>query len=161
MRRPLAPGAGGPLWLDKGAKTLAARLCLWVREHSRAGAAFPPSAAFPYHRPMATRDPVVCSKCQYELMGLPPVGICPECGARYNMTTGQGVSQRGDIYRGERLFARLRTILLAIIAVLILGCGGTLGVVLKNQRPFAVGALLAAIFFLAALTSFVYERDEG
>jgi hypothetical protein len=110
---------------------------------------------------MPTRDPVVCSKCQYELVGLPPAGVCPECGARYNMTTGQGVSNPADIYRGERLFARVRTISLAVIAVLILGCGGVLGVALGNQKPFAIAALLGAVFFLAALTSFVYERDEG
>lgn len=108
-----------------------------------------------------TRDrPVQCFRCGYELAGLAPVGRCPECGDRYDMSTGKGImdDRIAAVRRGDRLMRRLRTLLPAAAAVLLL-VSGAIGQ-LAVGRGFYVAAFFAAILALAALTSYVYGRGE-
>jgi hypothetical protein len=73
--------------------------------------------------------------------------------------------------RGERLARRIRTILLAALALCALGRGGLLSLVISfvsaqnpnnvyhPTRPLWMGGLIALALVLAAVTSYVYEKD--
>jgi uncharacterized membrane protein YdcZ (DUF606 family) len=73
--------------------------------------------------------------------------------------------------RGERLARRIRTILFAVLALCALGCGGLLSLVISvvsaqnpgsvyhPTKPLWMGGLIALAFVLAAVTSYVYEKD--
>lgn len=110
---------------------------------------------------MAKPDDVTCSRCGYDLQGLPAQGRCPECGQVYSALTGQGIGQwgRGRRNRHDQLMDRLRTISLFVIAGLCLAMGALLSFFATNPaRPVALGAIVAAMFILAGVTSYVYEE---
>lgn len=104
-----------------------------------------------------------CAECGYDLMGLPQRGKCPECGAYFDQVRGTGLSSNRSqqMQRHDRLLRRLRTILLAVVAVAFMGCGGLLAMVVDEPaRPIWIASVFALFMLLAAVTSFVYEKDE-
>lgn len=105
-----------------------------------------------------------CIKCGYDLGGLRGTqGTCPECGQYWNLTTGEGLADRASTRRqhAERRAARGRTVLLAVLAVCVLMCGGLGSMIAQHPlRPVVMGAIFAGLIALAAVTSYFYEDGE-
>jgi len=102
-----------------------------------------------------------CLRCSYDLRGLPDTGKCPECGNPYSIRSLLGVKVPEPGYaRGERLARRIRTILIGALALSILTCSGVVSLVVSRpDRAWAIGGLLAVVCLLAAVTSYVYEKE--
>jgi len=108
-----------------------------------------------------------CESCGYDLTGLSAFGSCPECGSFYDVTTGKGItgssslSQRAE--RGQRLMARIRTVILGLITLSILGCGGVLSWINRAEphgdRPLVIACVIAIVAAMATVTSYVCEKD--
>ena len=112
---------------------------------------------------MAISNGKTCNECGYELAGLGEHGACPECGNPYDASTGLGVAtgrtRRNE--RGAKLVARLRTVMLLLLTLCILACGGLLSLVATNpMRPIALAVLFAVVTALATITSFLYEHPS-
>ena len=106
-------------------------------------------------------DPPICGKCGYDLSGLGRQGRCPECGTVFNLATGKGVRSASDaMRRGDRLVRRLRTIACALFGVAMLACAGCLQWVRPTGRSIWIGGVFAGMAFLAAVVSYIYEKDE-
>ncbi len=106
----------------------------------------------------------MCSGCGYELTGLAVRGYCPECGQEYDASSGIGLTSHFSARhaRGAFIVARIRTIVLALVAVAIFGLGVLASVMMQNAvRPLVIASLIAGVVALAAVASFLYERDEG
>ena len=112
-----------------------------------------------------------CAKCEYDLTGLRNLGRCPECGSYFNTYTGEGIQKEiSGQEKFDRAMCRLRTILLVLAAAGVMICSGVIewfrSPVGQGSRSWWdsqamwTGGLIAAILLMAALTSFVYEKDE-
>ena len=107
-----------------------------------------------------------CRKCGYDLMGLPRIGRCPECGNEFDKRTGQGIltGQAERMQRGDRIMARLRTIFLFVLALVVMGCGGLLSWAAGHfnkhwEKPLAIAAVIAAVLLMGAVLSYLGERE--
>ena len=105
------------------------------------------------------RENPQCGKCGYDLSGLSFSGTCPECGEPFNTRTGKGLRNELDaFYRADALVARIRTIILGLIAVCILVCAGVLQLAsTASVRPVVVGMIFFLLMAMATLTSYLYE----
>ncbi len=112
-----------------------------------------------------------CANCGYELTGLGQVGRCPECGSFYSRRTGEGIRHASaDQLWVEWLLLRLRTVALGLAAVMVMICAGLVEWArqragsgagsLWHSRAIWVGAFVAVVLVVAAITSYVYEKDE-
>lgn len=107
-----------------------------------------------------------CSNCDYDLSGLAARGKCPECGQFFNVLSGEGLGgkggNRGRASRSLSFAARLRTITLALFTVAVLGCGGIASMWASNPfRPVAIACLIAGIGAMAAVASYLSEKEEA
>lgn len=103
-----------------------------------------------------------CGNCGYDLHGLRMEGTCPECGQFYDKFTRKGLGSRltERQQKADRLLARLRTILLLALAGFVLLIGFVLTLVVTDWRkPVLISAVVASVFALAGLSSFLHERD--
>lgn len=95
-----------------------------------------------------------CEHCDYELIGLGMTGKCPECGEPF----GYGVSRD----RTEPLLVRHGfSIGLAVLTLLILGCGGLLS--LWSTKPMHLIATVLAVcvvFGGGAVMVFLTEKKR-
>ncbi|MEM0915574.1 MAG: hypothetical protein AAGB29_13235 [Planctomycetota bacterium] len=111
---------------------------------------------------MAIGDSVFCAECGYELTGLNHAGQCPECGAAFDVGSGigvsSGVSRRNE--RGDLLMKRIRTIVLALITLGIVGLTAVIAWANQSSKPIIWGALFVGLGLLATITSLVYHRSE-
>lgn len=112
---------------------------------------------------MLKPDTYHCDRCRYDLAGLPDVGQCPECGNPYSIRAMLGVVVPEPGYaQGERWARRFRTLFLIVLALMMLSCGGLLSMIVpRGDRAWGVAGVLAGLLLLAALTSYVYEKDKG
>jgi len=115
---------------------------------------------------MASEHVQHCRQCEYDLTGLPTRGRCPECGGTYNLKTGQGVTggPSESHRRGDRIMARIRTILLLLAIVVVMGCGGLLSWIVhqlngKWLQPLALAGLLGVVLLMAAVLSYLNEKE--
>ena len=101
-----------------------------------------------------------------------PCKTCTECGAYYNLRTGDGTSSFSvKQLKVTRIVRRLRMISLLAAAVLVVVCVGVIewykrisGIgttppSLWDSRVLRVGGFAAVVLLVAALTSYLYERD--
>jgi predicted RNA-binding Zn-ribbon protein involved in translation (DUF1610 family) len=98
-----------------------------------------------------------CHHCNYDLLGLPSQGTCPECGETYD---------KNSLYRSARsrepAFVRhIKWITLASITLMILICGGAL----STQAEKPMGAILVTLIVasVSGFGTFAYwwaERKE-
>jgi len=112
---------------------------------------------------MSSGGVAFCGKCGYELTGLHFAGRCPECGHDYDMGTGVGLSSDASrrAERGSFLMRRLLTIVLLGVTLLIAAIGALTAWGMGSYRPAIWAGMFVALFGMATLTSFVYEKSEG
>lgn len=98
-----------------------------------------------------------CHHCDYDLMGLPAQGACPECGAIYDKHSSYRMSHASDTV----LAGHLKWISLAVFTLIVL-CIGSIAAVLSD-RPWGVVALTLIIAGVSGFGAFAYwwsERQE-
>jgi hypothetical protein len=116
-----------------------------------------------FNEGMATGESPTCRQCGYDFTGLKAKGVCPECGNYYNMDTGAGLRQPEEDAARKTTFLvrRVRTILLAVGAVVVMVCAGLASAVAQvPAKPLWVGAFVAGVLVLGAFTSYAYERED-
>ena len=98
-----------------------------------------------------------CHHCDYDLIGLPDRGTCPECGQAYD---------KNSIYRaahaGEPKFVRhIKWATLAGFTLMVLMCGGVFSI--QSDRPLGVVVLTLIIAGVSGFGAFAYwwaQRQE-
>ena len=98
-----------------------------------------------------------CHHCNYDLVGLPNQGTCPECGEKYDKLS---------LYRAakarEPAFVRhIKWLTLAAFTVIVLICGGLLSLKATNTLGAIVITLIIAV--VSGFGAFAYwwvEREE-
>ena len=102
----------------------------------------------------------LCSRCKYDLTGLPSRGFCPECGQRYDIELDVGLRRSMSAEeRGDWIMRRLRMLLLLAAAVVIMVCAGALSMIAVTPRkPLIVGAAAAGLCVLAAAADWLLAR---
>ncbi len=109
---------------------------------------------------MATRNtgPHQCGQCGYDLTGLDSRGRCPECGELYDMDhPSEGWFEYEQTIR--RRLLRWRTIVLGLLALAILSCGGISRIITGDLNQFFwMLMLLGAIGLLCTAVSYVYQE---
>lgn len=109
----------------------------------------------------AIMRPIQCSKCNYDLSGLPGSGACPECGQRYWVTRGKGIhTTESSEVRGSRVAKRIRTIALLIAGLLLIVLGAALQFWGGKQNALATGAGVGVLILLCAGISYGLQREE-
>lgn len=98
-----------------------------------------------------------CHHCDYDLIGLPDKGHCPECGQAYD---------KHSVYRSiqshEPAFLRhIKWGVLAGFTLIVLLCGGVLSVKADNPwGPIAVSLFIAGISGFGAFAYWWADRQE-
>lgn len=102
-----------------------------------------------------------CGKCGYDLTGLPDQGACPECGQRYDAATREGLATAASGNpRTNWVMRHLRTLCLAVAAIMVLMCCGALSLVASNPiRVVATGGFIAMVILFGALASYIFENN--
>lgn len=102
----------------------------------------------------------LCKKCKYDLVGLKPIGNCPECGTTYNFFTGEGLYSFADITgRSDRILARIRTLALVGLTLLVATAFTIVGLMRGQQAAWWLGGFFTFIIGLGALYSYVSEKN--
>ncbi|MEM9419819.1 MAG: hypothetical protein AAGA25_12335 [Planctomycetota bacterium] len=106
---------------------------------------------------------VSCSNCGYDLMGVPREGRCPECGQRYDIALGMGVTKVSANMlahqRGDKAVYLVKLWGMIIAAAACLGIGGLLSLISSEpRRPIMLGMLLASLFAFGAFVTWFTER---
>lgn len=112
-----------------------------------------------------------CLKCHYDLTGLLTKGRCPECGLRYNLSTGAGTQL--DVSRFMHMDRKLQT--MRIWALLLAGLGlfalciaielarQTWGSTTRSPASSPIlwtGGLVSLILILAAAADYAYRNKD-
>ena len=96
-----------------------------------------------------------CAHCGYDLVGLAPEGVCPECGRAFDKRMRRNIGGQGDTATGGT--HRPLAAGLAGLALLCAGTGG--GVALASAdplQPLAWGLAVGGAMLVASL--FVLTR---
>ena len=98
-----------------------------------------------------------CHHCDYELVGLPNRGTCPECGETYD---------KQSLYRSaktkEPAFVRhIKSLTLAAFTVMVLVCGGLLSFKATNTLgAITLTLIVAGVSGFGAFAYWWVEREE-
>jgi hypothetical protein len=119
-----------------------------------------------------TRDEQLeCVECGYDFTGLPSRGNCPECGRRYDLTTGAGTQyDAGRFVKAERRLGQIKTwALIAGGAGLFALCvliESLLQIFQATDRSIVkspilwTGGVVATILVLTGILSYLSRREE-
>ena len=103
-----------------------------------------------------------CVSCGYDLTGLDPRGRCPECGQDYDVSSGTGLTSHfsARYARTSFILARIRTVVLGVLTLLVLAAGLLATMWMQSgSRPLVVSMVFAGVLGMAAIASFMYERE--
>lgn len=101
-----------------------------------------------------------CAKCGYNLAGLPYASVCPECGNAFNKRAGQGVRYpETDIDRSDRIVKRIKLAVIVVITLVTLTCCGGMGFALQKPLLYFLGALIALILMMWAVSDYISETE--
>ena len=98
-----------------------------------------------------------CHHCDYDLMGLPANGNCPECGEYYDKHSSFRAGRTSETV----LAGHIKWISLAVFTAIVL-CIGAIAAVLSD-RPWGIVALTLIIAGVSGFGAFSYwwaERQE-
>ena len=106
-----------------------------------------------------------CAQCGYELMGSQARGHCPECGGRFDKSTGMGVVQRSAALeaarRGDRAMMWFKVWTLAGLAAACIGFALWRASVGRNPTgALVVGAMFAGVLAFGAFVTWYTEGRE-
>ena len=105
--------------------------------------------------------PVFCDQCDYELIGLPPKGKCPECGQRYDVNRHVGVrDQQTAEQRGVLIAKRIRTAIFILMSLGAAALGLYVQIAGKKDYALAVGIFVAVMFLMAAVMSYMSQKER-
>ncbi|MBX2850831.1 MAG: hypothetical protein KTR15_03685 [Phycisphaeraceae bacterium] len=98
-----------------------------------------------------------CHHCDYDLVGLPSQGTCPECGEAYD---------KHSLYRAARarepaFIRNIKWITLASFTLMILICGGVLSI--RAEKPWGAIIVTLIVASVSGFGTFAYwwsERQE-
>lgn len=96
-----------------------------------------------------------CGRCGYDLTGQERQGLCPECGCYHDAVSGEGVAGgvMDKYQRGDWVMALLRTILLLLGAMVILGIGLLVLWKTGHTGPLIVTGVVSLLFLASAVVS--------
>lgn len=98
-----------------------------------------------------------CHHCDYDLMGLPDQGKCPECGEFYDKHSSYRAARTSETV----LAGQIKWISLAVFTLVVL-CIGLL-VAAMSDRPWGVVTLTLIVASVSGFGAFAYwwsERQE-
>lgn len=91
-----------------------------------------------------------CHQCEYDLIGLPPRGKCPECGSFYDKHSSYRSGQTSQTV----LAGQIKWISLLVFTALVLLVGLSLAAL--ADRPWGVVALTLVIAGVSGFGAFSY-----
>ncbi len=96
-----------------------------------------------------------CEKCGYDLTGLEPEGLCPECGAYRDAWSGKGIAGRGmeAQKRGDQVVRVFQVLVLLFLAVVSLVLGSVYTWKSKSYSPLIITGIVALLFFMSAVVA--------
>lgn len=91
-----------------------------------------------------------CHHCDYDLVGLPSRGRCPECGELYD---------KNSLYRAARtkepaFVAHIKWLTLAAFTLMILICGGVFSI--GAEKPWGVITVTLIVASISGFGTFAY-----
>ena len=94
-----------------------------------------------------------CVKCGYDLTGLEPEGLCPECGAYRDAWSGKGIACRGVApqERGDKVVRVFQVLFMLFLAAVSLGLGGVLASNSSSLSVLILPGVFALMFFISAI----------
>ena len=104
-----------------------------------------------------------CSNCQYELLGLPRFGNCPECGAYYDKLSNTGVLKSRHLHKQkiEHAVAVLKLVALPTLGSLILIIGLAISFFTASPGiPLLFFGLLATPFFVVFAIQLLTSKTQ-
>ena len=109
---------------------------------------------------MAAMIPL-CSKCGYELRGLPPRGVCPECGQKYDAVKNRGIRlPETPEERGSRLMRKVVRWFLVAAGAAIVGFAIYLYHRDKTVVPLYVIAPIGFCMMIVSVISHLTSEDR-
>jgi hypothetical protein len=94
-----------------------------------------------------------CEQCGYDLTGLEPEGLCPECGAYRDAWSGKGIATRGAAQqlRGDRIVRVFQVLGLLFLAALSIGLGAMYSWKSGSYSPLVLTGLVSLMFLVSAV----------
>jgi len=103
--------------------------------------------------PMSITTGKRCAKCGYDLTGLEPEGLCPECGLFRDAWSGKGIAGRGiePQLRGDRVVQVFKVFLFLFLAVVSMGLGAVYNSNFGSYSVLILTGLFSLMFFISAI----------
>ncbi len=96
-----------------------------------------------------------CEQCGYDLTGLDPEGLCPECGAYRDAWSGKGIAGRGadQLRRGDWLVRLFKVLVLLFLAALSVGLGVMYWSKSGSYTPLVLTGMVSLLFVVSAVVA--------
>ena len=97
-----------------------------------------------------------CHHCDYDLMGLPDKGTCPECGEIYDKHSSFRAARSGQ----SAVDRHIKWIALAVFTVVVVLIGATIAIATKNWGAVALALVIAGVSGFGSFAYWWSERQD-